>query len=99
VSEILPFLRATSRPPTNQIHSTRLRAAVDTTADGLEILAAIVSVYLMYQRYQDQRNGDGQAGVHLQGEGYANFLNVEVPPELEELRMLFQRVGALPALA
>ncbi|KAG4428576.1 hypothetical protein IFR05_015941 [Cadophora sp. M221] len=67
---------------------SRLRDAVNTTADVLEILAAIVSLYLMYEDDQNQGNGNGQAGIQHRAQD-AHVLNVDVPQELGELRMLF----------
>lgn len=70
----------------------RLHDAISTTGDVLEILAAIVSLYLMYRRHQD--NGNGQADIQQEARD-ANVLNVDVPEQLGELRDLFQEVGAL----
>lgn len=74
----------------------RLRDAANTTVDVLRVLVAIVSVYLMYQRDQDVRNGNGQARVQ-RGAQDANVLDVDVPQPLHELRALFNQVSALPA--
>ncbi|KAJ9130501.1 hypothetical protein NKR23_g12172 [Pleurostoma richardsiae] len=73
----------------NEVQSW-LRDAVDTAADVLEILAAIVSLYLMYRRDQNQGNGIGQAGVQ-RGTQDTYALNVDVPEQFGELRRLFQQ--------
>jgi hypothetical protein len=67
-----------------QAHSIRLRDAVNTATD---VLDAIVSLYLMYRRDQDQGNGNGQAGIQCAQD--AHVLNVDLPQQLGKLRMLF----------
>ncbi|KAI8713756.1 hypothetical protein NCS52_01221100 [Fusarium sp. LHS14.1] len=73
-------------------NEARLRDAVRTTGDVLEILAAIVSLYLMYRTAQDQDNGNDQAGIQQGAQG-VDVLNVDVPEQLGELRELFHRFG------
>lgn len=78
-----------SQATTNEAQSW-LRDAVTTTGDVLEILAAIVSLYLMYRIDQDQGNGNGQTHIQQEAQG-VGVLNVHVPEQLAELGALFQR--------
>ncbi|EEU36012.1 uncharacterized protein NECHADRAFT_101759 [Fusarium vanettenii 77-13-4] len=74
---------------TNEAQSW-LQDAVRTTEDVLEILAAIVSLYLMHRNAQDQANGNNRAGTQ-QGARGVDVLDVHVPERLGQLRALFQR--------
>lgn len=73
----------------------RLRDAVNTTADVLEILAAIVAVYLDYQHNQERTDEENR--THFQGRGHnVRIWNVDVPHWLPELQAVFHQVGAFP---
>ncbi|KAK8932299.1 hypothetical protein VCV18_000833 [Metarhizium anisopliae] len=77
---------------TNDVQSW-LRDAGDATVDVLQILSAIVSLYLMYHQVRGEVNLNALPGLQ-NGPQLRHALNVDVPQRLGELRALFQQFSS-----